>query len=334
MLYNWLQNIEFKYEWVLPLLLALPVIAWFYYRTPGWRKSALKVTTAEKFRVRTAKNTLIHFPFWLRLLAIGCIITALARPQVKNVKNKNRGQGIDIVLCMDVSGSMLASDFLPTRLEVSKQMAAEFVQQRPIDQIGLVIFSGESFTQFPLSTDHAALLEQIRGIRSGMLIDGTVIGEGLAKSVERLSSSKSKSKVIILLTDGNEQPPETRLVDPLTALEIAKAKNVKVYTIGMGTLGGAVSASPSASGKERQSGYLDETLLRKIASETGGAYFRATDKDRLREVYKQIDKLEKSEIEVVTKVRYAEYYIYFIMAALFFLALDIILRYTSLRSFP
>ena len=282
--------------------------------------------------MRTAKNALVHLPFWLRLLAIGCLIVALARPQVKDIKSKNRGQGIDIVLCMDVSGSMLASDFLPTRLEVSKQMAAEFVMQRPIDQIGLVIFSGESFTQFPLSTDHAALLEQIRGIRSGMLIDGTVIGEGLAKSVERLTSSKSKSKVIILLTDGNEQPPETRLVDPLTALEITKAKGVKVYTIGMGTLGGGIQRTGGS--VERQSGYLDETLLKKIAAETGGAYFRATDKENLRNVYRQIDQLEKSEIEVVTKTRYAEYYIYFIMAALLFLALDIILRYTSLRSFP
>lgn len=332
MLYNWLQNIEFKYEWVLPLLLSLPVIVWFYYRTPRWRKAPVIVTSTEKFRVRTAKNALVHLPFWLRLLAIGCLIVALARPQVKDIKSKNRGQGIDIVLCMDVSGSMLASDFLPTRLEVSKQMAAEFVMQRPIDQIGLVIFSGESFTQFPLSTDHAALLEQIRGIRSGMLIDGTVIGEGLAKSVERLTSSKSKSKVIILLTDGNEQPPETRLVDPLTALEITKAKGVKVYTIGMGTLGGGIQRTGGS--VERQSGYLDETLLKKIAAETGGAYFRATDKENLRNVYRQIDQLEKSEIEVVTKTRYAEYYIYFIMAALLFLALDIILRYTSLRSFP
>ncbi len=333
MLYNLVQNITFKYEWVLPLLLMLPVLVWFYYRTPRWRKSAFKVTTAEKFRVRTARNSFLHFPFWLRLFSIACIIIALARPQVKNVQNKNKGQGIDIILCMDVSGSMLANDFLPTRLDVSKQMAAEFVQQRPIDEIGLVIFSGESFTQFPLSTDHAALLEQIKGIRSGMLIDGTVIGEGLATSVERLSSSKAKSKIIILLTDGNEQPPETRLIDPLTALEIAKAKGVKVYTIGMGTLGGNTVEEKGVS-KSRQSGFLDEGLLKKMASQTGGEYFRAVDKESLQQIYKQIDRLEKSEIEVVSKTKYAEYFIYFIMAALFFLALDIILRYTVLRSFP
>jgi Ca-activated chloride channel family protein len=333
MLYNLLQNIEFKYEWVLPLLLSLPVIAWFYYRTPRFRKASFRVTSAEKFRVKTFRTALVHLPFWLRLLAIGCVIVALARPQVKNTQSKNRGEGIDIVLCMDVSGSMLAQDFYPTRLDVSKTMAEEFVKQRPIDQIGLVIFSGESFTQFPVSSDHAALLEQIRGIRSGMLIDGTVIGEGLATSVERLTSSKAKSKVIILLTDGNEQPPETRLVDPLTALEIAKAKGVKVYTIGMGTLKEAAPLVKGAS-RERQSGYLDEGLLKKIASQTGGAYFRAIDKESLRHVYRQIDRLEKSEVEVVTKTRYAEYFIYFIMAALFLLGLDLILRYTSLRTFP
>lgn len=332
MLYNWFQNIEFKYEWVLPLLLALPVIAWFYYRTPVWRKSALKVSSGSSFKVKTLKNSLIHFPFWLRLLAIGCVIVALARPQTRNVQSKTKGQGIDIVLCMDVSGSMLSNDFTPNRLEVAKQMASEFVRQRPVDQLGLVIFSGESFTQFPLSTDHEGLLEQIANLKSGMLIDGTVIGEGLATSVERLSSSKSRSKVIILLTDGNEQPPETRLIDPVTALEIARTKGVKVYTIGLGAIGATTSAEkglPKAS-----NAFLDETMLRKIASQTGGVYFRAVDKESLQDVYNQIDRLEKSEIEVVTKTRFYEQYFYFILAALFFLLLELILRFTYLRSFP
>ena len=329
MLYNWLQNIEFKNEWVLPFLLALPVIAIYYYRTAKWRKSAFRVTTAEAFRIRTFSNQLIHFPFWLRLLSMACIILALARPQVKNVTSKNKGEGIDIVLCMDVSTSMLERDFVPNRLTVAKQMAAEFVRQRPIDQIGLVIFGGESFTQFPLSTDHEGLVEQIIGLRSGMLIDGTVIGEGLATSVERLSSSKSKSKVVILLTDGNEQPPETRLIDPITALEIAKTKRVKVYTIGMGALGTERVSAPT-----NRSTFLDETLLKKIAGQTGGQYFRATDKESLLTIYQQIDRLEKSEIEVVTRTRFSEFFVYFILGALFFLAMDIILRYTFLRSFP
>src|SRR6478672_1754121 len=165
MLYEWFQHMEFKNVWVLPLLLALPLIAWYYYRTPAWRKSSFKVTTANAFTVRTVRNSLIHLPFWFRLLAIGCVILALARPQVRNVTNKTKGQGIDIILCMDISGSMLSNDFYPNRLEVSKQMAEEFVRQRPIDQIGLVIFSGESYTQFPLSTDHDGLVDQIRGLR-------------------------------------------------------------------------------------------------------------------------------------------------------------------------
>src|SRR5215207_392220 len=141
MLYNWFQHIEFKNDWVLPFLLSLPVLAWFYYRTAGWRKSSFQVTTTEAFRIRSAKNALQHFPFWFRLLAIGCIILALARPQIRDVQSRTRGQGIDIVMCMDVSGSMLSSDFFPNRLEVAKQMAADFVRKRPIDQIGLVIFS-------------------------------------------------------------------------------------------------------------------------------------------------------------------------------------------------
>lgn len=332
MLYNWLQHIEFKYEWVLPLLLVLPVLAFYYYRTGNWRKSSFLVTTSEAFRVRTLKNTLIHLPFWLRLLSVGCILLALARPQTRDVQSRTKGQGIDIILCMDVSGSMTEKDFLPSRLDVAKQMAAEFVRQRPIDQIGLVIFQGESFTQFPLSTDHGALLEQIMNLRSGMLVDGTAIGEGLATSVERLMGSATRSKVVILLTDGNEQPSTQRLVDPYTALEIAKAKRVKVYTIGMGVPGATKVVDEGT--VESENTFLDETLLKRIAAETRGEYFRATDRESLQKVYDQIDQLEKSEIEVITRTRFQEQFIYFIMAALFFLLLDIILRYTYLRTFP
>ena len=333
MLYNWFQHIEFKYEWVLPLLLSLPVLAWFYYRTASWRKSTFKVTTVEAYRVRTFRNSFLHFPFWLRLLALGCIILALARPQIRDVQSRTRGQGIDIVLCMDVSGSMLSSDFIPNRLEVAKKMAAQFVRQRPVDQIGLVIFSGESFTQFPVSTDHAGLLEQINGLRSGMLIDGTVIGEGLATAVERLNTSKAKSRIIILLTDGNEQPPETRLIDPITALEIAKAKAVKVYTIGMAARN-AATVEEKGVDRSRSNAFLDEALLKRIAAGTNGAYFRAVDQESLEQVYQQIDRLEKSEIQVVSRTRFGEQFPWFILGALFFLTLEIILRYTYLRTFP
>ena len=332
MLYEWFQNIEFANKWVLPFLLMLPVLAWIYFRSSR-SKSSVKVSSARAFTIRTVRNATLHLPFWLRLLALGCIIVALARPQIRFVQNRTKGEGIDIILCMDVSGSMLLKDFLPNRLTVARQMAAEFVKGRPIDQIGLVIFAGESFTQFPLSTDHASLLQQIQGIRSGMLEDGTVIGEGLAKSIDRLSSSKSKSKIIILLTDGNEQPPDTRIIDPFTALEIAKAKQVKVYTIGMGAMGGTAVEEKGVR-KSEGSAFLDEALLRRIASQTGGLYFRATDEESLQAIYQQIDKMEKSEVEVVTKEKFDEQFVYFILAALVFIALEIILRYTLLRTFP
>lgn len=329
MIFDWLQHIEFKNYWLLPLLLALPVIAWFYLRTPSWRKAAFKVTSSEAFRVKTIRAGMVNLPFWIKLIAIGCLILALARPRLRQDQTRTKGEGIDIVLCMDVSGSMLAGDFIPTRLAVAKQMAIDFVKGRPVDQIGLVIFSGESYTQFPLSTDHEGLLEQIEALRSGMLKDGTVIGEGLATAVQRLSSSASRSKIVILLTDGNEQAPETRIIDPLTAMEIARARSVKVYTIGMASEGARTTSAGSD-----EIAYLDEKLLTRIASATGGEYFRATDKKSLNEIYDQIDRLEKSEVEVVTRIRYEEQFMFPIIAALFFLFLDFILRYTYLRTFP
>lgn len=331
MLYEWLTNIEFANNWVLPFLLILPVLAWMHFRSSG-SKPAMTVSTLSWFRVKTAKNVTMHFPFWLRLLALACLILALARPQTKNVTSKFKGEGIDIVLCMDVSGSMLSQDFRPNRLAVARQMAGDFVKGRPVDQIGLVIFAGESFTQYPLSSDHAGLMEQIRGISPGMLQDGTLIGEGLATSVERLSSSKGRSKVVILLTDGNEQPPETRIIDPVTALEIAKSKSVKVYTIGMGARAGTYPEQGVA--RSQSSAFLDETLLKRIADQTGGAYFRATDAQGLQLIYDQIDKLEKSDVEVVTRERFDEHFIYFIIGTLFFLLIEQILKYTLLRTFP
>ena len=333
MVYDFFQQLEFKNDWVLPFLLALPIIAWYYYRTPGWRSSSIKVSTATTFTVSTFKSKLIDLPFWLRLLALGCLIIALAQPRIRNVQNKNKGEGIDIILCMDTSGSMLSPDFVPNRLEVAKEVASEFVRSRPIDRIGLVIFSGESYSQFPLSTDHEDLLQEIQSLRSGMLIDGTVIGEGLATSVERLNASKAKSKIVILLTDGNEEPPKTRLIDPYTGLEIAKAKGVKVYTIGLG-IQGTNTIQEKGVTKTRNSSFLDENLLRKIATQTGGEYFRAIDKESLQEIYKQIDRLEKSDIQVVTKSKYEEEFMYFVMAAMCFLLIELILRFTLFRTLP
>ncbi|MDQ3843340.1 MAG: VWA domain-containing protein [Bacteroidota bacterium] len=332
MLYDWLQNIEFKYIWVLPFLGMLPVFAFLHFRTAAVRKSSFTVSSIEAFKVRTGKNILLHFPFWLRLLCLGCIILALARPQVRNTSTQTRGEGIDIILCMDVSGSMLSADFYPNRMEVAKELAADFVQSRPVDQIGLVIFSGESYTQYPLSTDHESLLQQIKSIKSGMLMDGTLIGEGLATSVQRLTAGKSKSKVVILLTDGKEEAPKNRIIDPNTALAIAKRKGVKVYSIGMA--GTAPVASTEKGKTTKTDPLLDEALLRQIAAQTGGLYFRAKDRESLQDIYRQIDRLEKSKYDIVTKTRVEEWFIPFLLIALLLLALEVLLRYTFLRTFP
>jgi Ca-activated chloride channel family protein len=273
----------------------------------------------------------------LRLLALIALILALARPQKRNDQQQIKGEGIDIMLCMDVSGSMGSKDILPSRLEAAKEVAVDFVRSRPVDRIGLVVFSGESFTQCPLTTDRNTLITQIQTLESRRYLkDGTVIGEGLATAVDRLSKSDTKSKIIILLTDGKEDPPETRLIDPLTALAIAKANEVKVYTIGMSALpvqSNEIIAVPK--GKKNPAGdFLDEELLRKIATETGGQYFRATDKERLTKIYDQINQLEKSKIEFTSFKRYQEKFLPFVLAALAFLFLEIILRFTVFRKFP
>jgi Ca-activated chloride channel family protein len=331
MLYEWFENIEFANLWLLPFLGLLPVLYWLRHRMYASLKAGFSVTTTDTLKIKTSGNFWINFPFILRLLAIGCTIVALARPQTRNKQSQTKGEGIDIVLCMDISGSMLSNDFVPNRFAVAKEMAIEFVKARPIDQIGLVIFSGESYTQVPISSDHQMLLEQIRGLRNGMLRDGTLIGEGLATSVERLSAGKSKTRVVILLTDGKEQPPEDRLIDPYTALEIAKAKRVKVYTIGMNAM---PEATIQEKGMKRTTGGLDEPLMKRIATQTGGKYFRALDKEGLQNIYNEIDRLEKSKVEIITKERVDEKYLPFLLAALFFLAWEIILRYIFMRTFP
>ncbi len=334
MLYEWFENIEFANKWVLPFLGLLPVFIWLRYRMISSLKSSFAVSTSKSFRVRTPQNFWILFPFIFRILAIGCVIVALARPQTRNQERQTKGEGIDIVLCMDISGSMLSTDFYPNRFEVSKQMAIEFVQSRPVDQIGLVIFSGESFTQVPVSSDHQMLIEQISGLRNGMLRDGTLIGEGLATSVERLSSSKSKSKVVVLLTDGKEQPPKDRVIDPYTALEIAKSRRVKVYTIGMNAMRPSATIVQERGALPATTSGLDETMLKRIAVQTGGQYFRATDKEGLQQVYQQIDRLEKSKVEILSKERREEKFLPFLMAAVLFLLLEIVLRYLLVRTFP
>ena len=221
-------------------------------------------------------------------------------------------------------------------MEAAKNVANDFIDHRPTDRIGLVIFSGESYTLCPITTDKNTLLTEVNGLRGGMLQDGTLIGEGLATAVDRLSKGDAKSKVVVLLTDGKEEAPETRLIDPLTALEIAKAQRVKVYTIGMSAQN-AESVPEETGVKKRRSAadnFLDEELLRRIASETGGAYFRARDKLSLENIYKQIDTMEKSKIEVQSLRHYKEEFIPLLLIALGLLFVELVLRFTILKKFP
>lgn len=337
MLYEWLSNMDFAYPYLFGLFALLPLLIIWYAKKNSRQQSSIRVSTTQAFQVRSWKNRFRHFPFILRLLALACLIVALARPQKRNDDQRTEGEGIDIVLCMDVSGSMGSRDILPSRMEVAKEVAIEFVQSRPVDRIGLVIFSGESFTQCPVTTDRSTLINQIQILESRRFLkDGTVIGEGLATAVDRLSKSTSKSKVIILITDGKEDAPDTRLIDPLTALEIAKAQGVRVYTVGMGATASIIEEikGKNPAGKSPAIDFIDEELLRNMADETGGKFFRARDKEGLKSTYRQIDEMEKSKVEVRSFKQYQERYLPFVLAALGFLLLELLLRLTVFRKFP
>lgn len=274
-----------------------------------------------------------HIPFVCRLLCIAFIIMALAKPQTRSENQRAEGEGVDIILSIDVSGSMTAQDFSPNRLEAAKAVAIDFVNKRITDRIGVVIFSGESFTQCPLTTDHAVLITAIKSIRNGLLEDGTAIGSGLGTSVDRLRSSKSKSKIVVLLTDGENNGG---LIDPKTAKEIAKAFGVKVYTIGVGSEGYARQPvnTPLGVVMQNEKVSIDEKLLTEIAYETGGKYFRAKDNESLSGIYTEIDGLEKTKIEVINTIRYSDKFLPFITAAILFLLIEVFLRYMVLRKFP
>ncbi|RYY53934.1 MAG: VWA domain-containing protein [Chitinophagaceae bacterium] len=337
MLYEWIKNMDFLWPENFILLGLLPLFIWWYVKKGSLNEATMTVSSVSAFKVSSLKTRLRHLPFIFRCLALVALVFAIARPQKRNDQQQTKGEGIDIVLCMDVSGSMGTRDILPSRMEVAKQVAEDFVMARPVDRIGLVIFSGESFTQCPLTTDRNTLVQQIRTLESRRFLkDGTVIGEGLATAVDRLSKSNARSKVIILLTDGKEDAPDTRLIDPLTALEIARARGVKIYSIGMGAAQSTIVELVNKQGDDKNpSGYfLDEQLLSKMAAETGGLYFRARDKQSLEGIYAKIDQLEKSDIEVVSYKRYIELFYPFVFAALAFLLLEVLLRFTLLRKFP
>ncbi len=318
------------------ILLIIPVLMIVWYVLKHKKAQAgLQVPTIQAFdRLPVSRRVrLRHLPFVFRVLAVLFLVIALARPQSSNSWRNTSTEGIDIMIALDISSSMLARDFKPNRIEAAKDVASSFINGRPFDNIGLVVFSGESFTQCPLTTDHAVLLNLFSGIQSGMLEDGTAIGSGLANAVSRLKDSKAKSKVIILLTDGSNNMGS---VAPLTAAEIAKAFGIRVYTIGVGSKGMAPYPVQTPYGIRYQSlpVEIDETVLKQIAGMTDGGYFRATSKTKLKQIYDEIDQLEKTKLNVRQYNKKYEQYLPFAIAVFLCLLLELLLRNFVLRKIP
>jgi len=328
-----MNGITFNEPLFLYLLGLIPAMVVYYILKQQKTTASLRVPGLLPFAKAeiTFRHYLRHILFSFRVLAIALLIIILARPQATDRFQDISTEGIDIVLALDISGSMLARDFKPDRLEATKNVATEFISGRPYDRIGLVVFSGESFTQCPITTDHAVLINLLREIQSGMIEDGTAIGNGLATSVNRIKESEAKSKVIILLTDGVNNRGE---IAPATAAGIAKTYGIRVYTIGVGTQGMAPYPVQTPFGTQYQNMQveIDEDILKDIAQSTGGKYFRATDNDKLEQVYNEIDQLEKSKIDVRQFSRKEEKYQILALIAFCLLALEILLRNTIFRN--
>ncbi|MHB1686861.1 MAG: vWA domain-containing protein [Ignavibacteriaceae bacterium] len=329
------RDVTFAYPWILFFLIIVPLmIFWYWFKgrknQPSIKFSSLKIF--EGFPV-TWKEKLRHVPFILRTLAVALLIVALARPQNYSSGENISTEGIDIVMALDISGSMISEDFKPNRVEAAKHVIKNFIKGRTSDRIGLVIFSHDAFTQCPLTVDYPVLLNLLDQVEPGMIPDGTAIGNGIADAVNRLKNSKSKSKVIILLTDGVNNSGE---IDPLTAADIAKTFGIRVYTIGVGTNGEAPYPVQTPFGIRYQMMpvQIDEGLLRKIADITGGQYFRATDNRTLQAIYNKIDKLEKSKIEVTAYSHAKELFYGWLGGGLFLLLLEVGLSKTILRKLP
>ena len=328
-----MNGITFAEPHFLYLLLVIPALIAFYILKQQKANASFRMPGLQQFKGsgNNFRFYLRHVLFALRTIAIGILIVILARPQSTDSFQNVSTEGIDIILALDISGSMLARDFKPDRLEASKNVATEFISGRPYDRMGLVVFSGESFTQCPLTTDHAVLINLLREIQSGMIKDGTAIGMGLATAVNRIKDSEAKSKVIILLTDGVNNMGE---IAPATAAGIARSFGIRVYTIGIGTRGMAPYPVRTPFGIQYQNMRveIDESVLQHIAAETGGKYFRATDNDKLVQVYAEIDKLEKSKIDVRQFSRKEEEYLVPAIIAFCIIALELLVRYTILRN--
>ena len=333
---NIINNIEFSSPYWLLLLAIIPLMLLYKYYSKRQEIEPMTFSTLESISgLYSWKEKAIKPLPILRYLALAALILAMARPQQTLKEEVVKAEGIDIILAMDLSSSMLAKDFDPDRLTVSKEVAAKFVDKRVYDRIGLVVFAGDSFTQTPLTTDHNILKDFLANIECGMLDDGTAIGMGLATATNRLEDSKSKSKVIILLTDGVNN---AGYIKPLTAAEIAKEYDMKIYTIGVGTTGAALTPVNRRNDGKFVFGMskvnIDEKLLSEISKMTGGRYFRATDEAMLNSIYDEIDQLEKTEMEVNVFKRYKDIFRIPLMLAFGLLLLEFILRQTVLRTLP
>ncbi len=331
-----MNNIEFAYPAFFYGLIVLPLmVLWYLWR--GRRgTAAMRLSGFENLdeRVGSSRIWLRHVLFLLRLAVVALLVVVLARPQSSNRWEQVTTEGIDVVMCMDVSGSMRAMDFKPNRLEASKNVGIEFVNARQDDRFGLVVFAGESFTQCPMTTDRAVVVNFLKEIDFGVIEDGTAIGMGLATAVNRIKDSKAISKVIILLTDGVNNRGD---VGPVTAAEIAASFGIRVYTIGVGSQGNAPIPVQDMFGRtvtRNMPVEIDEEVLRQIAEKTDGAYFRATDNNKLREIYQEIDQLEKTRLDVKHFSKKKEEYFPFLLAAMLLLLVEILMRYTVFRIIP
>lgn len=330
-------KITFAHPYLLLLLIVIPLLIVWYILRYRKQKPALQFSNISLFKGlrKTFRQRAYPLLFALRMVAVGAVIIALARPQSKLSRQEMKVEGIDIVLAMDVSGSMLAEDFKPNRLEAAKKVASDFIDGRKNDRMGLVVFSGEAFTQVPLTIDHGVLLKQLHAVKSGMVKDGTALGDGLATAINRIKDSEAKSKVIILLTDGINN---MGAVDPQSAAEIAALYNIRLYTIGVGTKGLAPYPFRDQFGRTHYQNIpveLDEGLLTQMAQSTNdGQYFRATNKKSLEKIFKQIDEMEKSKIDVTQYAQTKDEYQGWLILAALALLLEILLGLFYFRSTP
>jgi Ca-activated chloride channel family protein len=330
-----LKGVTFANPEFLFLLLLIPLLAgWYYYRRKRYSATvSFSGTAAFEKKKSRLRVILYHLLFALRMAALFFLIVAFARPQTSLSRQDITVEGIDIVIALDISGSMLARDFKPDRLDASKEVATGFIDGRPNDRIGMVIFSGEAFTQCPLTTDHSVLKNLMVDIHSGMIDDGTALGDGLATAVSRLRTSKAISKVIILLTDGVNN---MGALDPMSAAEISKLYGIRIYTVGVGTIGYAPVPVQTPFGIQLQSMEvkIDEPLLKQISAMTDGRYFRATNNVKLKQIFQEIDKLEKSKIDVTEFRKKKEEFLPLVLLALGIFIAELVLRYLYLKNIP